>query len=73
MRNLFSLLGGVALGAVLGILFAPQSGAETRSQIRDLLKEKFPNLSKEKLDELVDEVVNKARTMETEATEADPA
>ncbi|MBR3565977.1 MAG: YtxH domain-containing protein [Paludibacteraceae bacterium] len=73
MRNLFSLLGGVALGAVLGILFAPQSGAETRSQIRDLLKEKFPNLSKEKLDELVDEVVNKARNMETEATEADPA
>ena len=73
MRNLFSLLGGVALGAVLGILFAPQSGAETRSQIRDLLKEKFPNLSKEKLDELVDEVVNKARHMETEATEADPA
>lgn len=73
MRNLFSLLGGVALGAVLGILFAPQSGAETRSQIRDLLKEKFPNLSKEKLDELVDEVVNKARTMETEAKEADPA
>ena len=73
MRNLFSLLGGVALGAVLGILFAPQSGAETRSQIRDLLKEKFPNLSKEKLDELVDEVVNKARNMETEATEVDPA
>lgn len=73
MRNLFSLLGGVALGAVLGILFAPQSGAETRSQIRDLLKEKFPNLSKEKLDELVDEVVNKARHMETEAKETDPA
>lgn len=73
MRNLFSLLGGVALGAVLGILFAPKSGAETRSQIRDFLKEKFPNLSKEKLDELVDEVVNKARNMETEATEADPA
>ena len=73
MRNLFSLLGGVALGAVLGILVAPKSGAETRSQIRDFLKEKFPNLSKEKLDELVDEVVNKARHMETEATEADPA
>lgn len=73
MRNLFSLLGGVALGAVLGILFAPKSGAETRLQIRDFLKEKFPNLSKEKLDELVDEVVNKARHMETEATEADPA
>ena len=62
MRNLLSLLGGAALGAVVALLLAPQSGEETRAKIRELLQEKMPNLSKERLEELVNEVIEKAKS-----------
>lgn len=67
MKRLFSLLSGVAIGAILGTLLAPQSGKETREQIKKLLQEKMPNLSKEHLEALVDEVIAKVK-----ATESDP-
>lgn len=70
MKNLFSLLGGLVTGALLGILFAPQSGEETRAKIKTLIKEKMPNLSKEKLEQLVDEVMEKL-TGKEKTVEAD--
>ncbi len=62
MRNLFSILGGLAAGAVLGLLFAPQTGKETREQIKALIQEKMPDISKERLEALVDEVLKRFRT-----------
>ena len=38
--NLIFLLVGAALGAALGVLFAPKTGKETREQIGGWLKEK---------------------------------
>jgi gas vesicle protein len=35
-KMFFSFLTGAALGAGLALLFAPQSGKETRKQIKDL-------------------------------------
>ena len=57
------------MGALLGVIFAPQSGKETREQIKKLLQEKMPDLSKERLEELVDEVVAKVRNVQTETSE----
>ncbi len=68
MRNVFSLLGGLAAGALLGLLFAPQSGKESREQIRAKIQEKMPDLSAEKLEQLVEEVLGRFRQEEAEAT-----
>jgi len=53
-KVLLGVLGGVAVGALLGILFAPDKGTETRRKIADKgkhyaddLKEKIAGIKKE--------------------------
>ena len=70
MRNIISLLGGLAAGALLGILFAPQSGEKTRAKVKALIQEKMPEISTEKLEQLVDEVLEKIGAKE-KTVEAD--
>ncbi len=69
MKKLLSLVGGIAIGAILGILLAPQSGKDTREQIKKLIQEKMPNLSKERLEQLVDEVIAKLKNLSAESVE----
>ena len=44
--NILALLGGVAIGVIVAILLAPDSGKNTREKINKKLKEKGINLSK---------------------------
>ena len=40
LNFLAAFLGGAAIGAALGILFAPEKGEDTRQKIKDILREK---------------------------------
>ena len=54
LNILAAFLGGAAIGAAVGILFAPEKGADTRQRIKDILREKGIKLNRSEMDELVD-------------------
>lgn len=56
--SMIALLTGVAIGATIGILYAPDEGARTRRKIREGYGEKKDEL-KDKLNELSEQVKNK--------------
>lgn len=62
-------LAGIAIGAVVGVLLAPDKGSETRKKIskkgseyKDGLKEKYDGL-KDKYNTIVDGVTNKLESL----------
>ena len=56
LNFLAAFLGGAAIGAALGILFAPEKGEDTRQKIKDILREKSIKLNRSEMDELVDKI-----------------
>jgi len=79
-KVLLSVLAGVAVGAVLGVLFAPDKGWNTRKRIakkgEDLaedLREKFEEFLdsiSEKVDEVKEDVADISEKSESKATES---
>jgi gas vesicle protein len=49
-KVLLATLGGVVVGAAIGILFAPDKGSETRRKVNDAAKD-FTGKAKEKMKE----------------------
>lgn len=53
---LAAFIGGAVVGGALGVLFAPESGEETRKKIADALEKRGIKLSKHEMEDLIDEL-----------------
>ena len=56
-----AFLGGIAIGAAAGILFAPEKGTDTRNKIAELLRKKGIRLNREEMDDLVDPIASQVK------------
>lgn len=59
-----AFLGGIVVGAAVGVLFAPEKGTDTRKKIADLLREKGIRLNRAEMDDLVDQIAAEVKDAE---------
>lgn len=57
-----AFLGGAAVGAAIGVLYAPDKGEDTRRKIAEILRKKGINLSRKDMDNLVDEIATEMKS-----------
>lgn len=60
-ETIIAAAGGLLVGAAIALLFAPKKGENLRSDIKKFLREKGIVLKKNKLEELVDEIVEEIK------------
>ena len=59
-----AFLGGMALGAAAGLLFAPEKGEDTRKKSADILREKGIRLNHQEMNDLVDQIAAEVKDAE---------
>jgi len=62
-KGIFGLIAGLAIGALIGVLVAPDKGSETRKKIFTK-GDNYAQDLKNKFNDFVDEILNKTNTSE---------
>ena len=56
-----AILGGMAIGAACGILFAPEKGDETRAKIAEAIRARGIKLNRKEMENLVDDITDELK------------
>lgn len=64
LSYLAAFIGGAAVGAAAGILFAPEKGSDTRDKIAEALRKRGIKLNRKEMDSLVDEIADEIKSVE---------
>lgn len=62
LNFLAAFVGGAAVGAAFGILFAPERGEDTRERIAEALRKRGIRLNRKEMDTLVDEIAEELKS-----------
>jgi len=70
-KTVATLLGGAAIGAGLGILFAPKSGSETRADLKLKIDDLIKKAKEVDMDDIKEYVVEKTEEIEASLKDLD--
>ena len=58
LNLLAAFLGGAAVGAACGVLFAPEKGTDTRNRIAEVIRKRGIKLNSKDMESLVDDIAD---------------